>query len=170
MLSSKEKRLYDIEYRRKNKEKIRARKKAYYEANKKDLYAKKRARVNDEFRARHAAYCRKPEYAERKRKYDRILRAIKKCGEFWESDLIITEILRECRKQEPNKNERLYAKLNVTRIVKRNNDKRLRNAIDKIVDGAGIEILQKGWTPERREILEEVFVRTNSSSPTERDE
>lgn len=167
MLNSREeKRLHDVEYRLKNKEKIKARQKAYYEANKKEIYAKKRAKVDDEFKARHAAYCRNPRYAERKRKYDRVLRAMKKCGNFWESDLIITEILRECRKQSPDQNERLYAKLNVIRIVRRNNDKRLNVAINKINNGADRCILQKGWTPERREMLEEIFIKNNSRRNT----
>lgn len=155
MLSSKEKkRLYDIEYRRKNKEKLKRIKKAYYEKNKAEIYEKKRSRVDDDFRARHAAYCRQPEYAERKRKYDRVHRALKKCGEFWESDLIVAEILKECRSLAPSKNKRLYARINKERIVARNAAKRLEKAISDLTNGAGEEVLQRAWTRETRSYLE----------------
>ena len=70
------KRLYDIEYRKKNREKILARKKKYHQENYDKIYAKQREkRDNDEARAKHAAYCRQPEQREKERinRYKRVL-------------------------------------------------------------------------------------------------
>jgi hypothetical protein len=61
-MTKEEKREYDKEYRRKNKEKIRLKKFKYYQENRKEIYTRQKARKdNDESRAKHAEYCRKPE-------------------------------------------------------------------------------------------------------------
>lgn len=71
----KEKSDYDREYRKKNNDKIIKRRKEYYKNNKKEIYKKERAkRDNDEYREKHAEYCRLfcQRYKERIRRYVRV--------------------------------------------------------------------------------------------------
>lgn len=78
------KRLYDIEYRKKNLERITESKKRYYQENYEEIYAKqKRKRDNDESRKKHAEYCSGLEY----RRKERIRRYIRLYGENWQSNV-----------------------------------------------------------------------------------
>lgn len=155
-----EKRLYDIEYRRKNQEKIKARKKAYYDANKERIKAKAKVRRNsDEYRKKHATYCAQPDYRVYKHKYD-VARGALQYGEFWESAILVKELEKEVRKLIPT-NERAYYKRNVRAIVKRNKDKRINAAIEDIVNGhADFDILRRAWTKETKSMLTE-FLTAN---------
>ncbi|WP_299116869.1 hypothetical protein [uncultured Winogradskyella sp.] len=76
-----EKRLYDKKYRENNLEKLKAKKKAYYDANAKEIYKRNRVKKdNDEARAKHAEYCRRPDQRE-KEKINRYKRVY---GEDWQ--------------------------------------------------------------------------------------
>lgn len=83
------KRLYDMEYRRKNRDLLKAKKAAYHKRvyDPTEAAIKRRAR-----RKEHAEYCRRPEYKVWKRSYDRRYRAKKQYGEFWESYLLFQDI------------------------------------------------------------------------------
>lgn len=87
-----EKRLYDMEYRRKNKALLKAKKSAYFQQTYDPAAAAIERKKN---MARHAEYCRRPEYKEWKREYDRQYRAKQDYGEFWESFIVLTDIERE---------------------------------------------------------------------------
>lgn len=91
------KRLYDIEYRRKNKEKIKRRKalefQRDYKANPEKYRAIRKARM-----AKHVEYCRQPDYRAKKRVYDREYRAKRNYGEYWESHVAIMKIKDETEK------------------------------------------------------------------------
>lgn len=90
----KEKMLNDPEFRTKRL----ARKKAYYQENKERIEARmKKIRRTKEYRERHAAYCRRPEYAMYKKPYDRKLRCKKKYGEFAEAASILIDLKNELR-------------------------------------------------------------------------
>jgi hypothetical protein len=83
------KRLYDIEYRKKNREKLKAKKAAYFQRT----YDPQKAAIERKKNMhRHIEYCRRPEYKEWKRNYDRIYRAKKIYGDYWESHLAIVDI------------------------------------------------------------------------------
>jgi hypothetical protein len=87
-----EKRLYDIEFRVKNRERIKREKAERF----KRTYDPEKARVERRANmARHIEYCRRPEYKEHKRKYDRAYRAKSDYGEFWESFLLVMDIDKE---------------------------------------------------------------------------
>jgi hypothetical protein len=91
------KRLYDIEYRNKNKELIKAKKAEYF---KKD-YAKnpeKYKKLRKSKYKKHLEYLNTPEYKAYKKEYDKKHRAKKYYGEFWESSILLVEI----EKQIPN--------------------------------------------------------------------
>lgn len=85
------KRLYDIEYRAKNSEVIKSKKRASWK-NWYDPKEQSRKRRTPEYRAKHRAYLNKPEYKEYKRQYDRIYRAKDDYGEFWEAGLLLLDI------------------------------------------------------------------------------
>ncbi|MCK5608262.1 hypothetical protein KAR91_40650 [Candidatus Pacearchaeota archaeon] len=148
-----EKRLYDIEYRRKNKEKLAEKKRIYNSTARAKLLAKKR-RQKPERKQYHNEYCRQPEYRKYKHLYDVAIGAMKKYGEYWEAAVILIQIERKIKKLIPKK-ERAYYKRNVRAIVARNSNKRLDNAINRIINGeVGAEILKFSWTQDKREILE----------------
>lgn len=154
--TSEEKRLYDIEYRRKNKEKIRKRKRKYYIENKSSISKKQKERRQSlEHKRRHAEYCRQPDYKKWKGRYDKVYRAQKESGDFWESHILIVEILKLVKKISPSKKSRLYYKRNVLKIIERNNDKRLSKALNDRDNGKSYkEILSRAWTDENRSILQ----------------
>lgn len=90
------KRLYDIEYRRKNLTEIKAKKRAYFQRT----YDPAKAAIErQKTMARHIAYCRRPEYREWKHSYDSRYRARRLFGPFAESFLLLQEIEKEvaCR-------------------------------------------------------------------------
>lgn len=87
-----EKRLYDMEYREKNRAALKAKKAAYHLKN----YDPAKAAVDRKKRAKqHAEYCRRPEYKQWKQQYDRRYWAKKNYGGFWESFLILQDIENE---------------------------------------------------------------------------
>lgn len=91
-----EKRLYDAEYRAKNRAMLKAKKAAYHRRT----YDPEQARVDRKKRsAQHAEYCRRPEYREWKREYDRRHRAVKHYGEYADSFLLVMDIRAECLSQ-----------------------------------------------------------------------
>lgn len=87
-----EKRLYDIEYRAKNREELKKKK---HERFKRD-YDPAAAAVKRKARAPyHVEYCRQPEYVAWKQTYDRQYRAKKDYGEFFECALLAQDIRSE---------------------------------------------------------------------------
>jgi hypothetical protein len=87
-----EKRLYDMDYRRKNLASIKAKKAAHFQ---KTYDPVKAAQYRKENMARHIAYCQRPEYKQWKQGYDQQFRARKLFGPFAESFLILQEIEKE---------------------------------------------------------------------------
>lgn len=91
-----EKRLYDIEYRKKNLAKITARKAKWYAENhdreKEREIRKKRMHL-------HILYCQQPEYRAWKKKYDRQYRSSKFFGEFAEAHMVLLEVEEEIEKR-----------------------------------------------------------------------
>ena len=84
-----EKRLYDIEYRAKNQEKLKEAKSAYHQRT----YDPEKARIERQKKMpRHIEYCRRPEYREYKRAYDRKRRAQLQYGPFDECFLLLQDI------------------------------------------------------------------------------
>lgn len=91
-----EKRLYDAEYRRKNRAMLKAKKHEYF----KRTYDPAKAAVERKKRASaHVEYCRRPEYREWKRGYDRQYRAVKEYGEYADCFLLVQDIRAECLSQ-----------------------------------------------------------------------
>ncbi len=86
----KDKRLYDIEYRKRNRDLLKAKQQAYhlktYDPDKERIKRKERM-------PRHVEYCRQPEYKRWKREYDRQYRA-KKYGPFAESYMLTIDLNR----------------------------------------------------------------------------
>jgi len=84
-----EKRIYDQKYRRRNLAKITARKAEYHRNN----YDPEKARIQRKKRMpKHLEYCRTPSYRAWKKEYDRVYRAKKLYGEFWESHILTLDI------------------------------------------------------------------------------
>lgn len=87
-----EKRMYDMEYRRKNRKALKAKKRAYFER----VYDPVKAAAVRKTRMHlHVAYCQDPAYRRWKRGYDREYRAQKLYGPFAESFLLLQKIERE---------------------------------------------------------------------------
>lgn len=83
------KRLYDMEYRAKNLESIKAKKKIWF----KGYYDPAKAAIERKANMpRHVEYCRQPKYKDYKREYDEAYRAKKDFGEFWESAVLVNKI------------------------------------------------------------------------------
>lgn len=154
-VNKEDKRLYDIEYRRKNGEKIKRLKAERYQRDKHKYADREKAyRRKPEVKIRHNEYCRQPEYVKKKRIWDIVYRSMEEYGDFWESAVIVTQIEKEIRKLIP-RNERLYYRRNVNNATYRNNKRRLEKAIEKIRNGeVGLEILRSSWIEESKQILE----------------
>lgn len=102
------KRLYDIEYRKKNFEKVRKAKKDYFART----YDPDKARVKRKERSKwHTAYCRKyyskPENKAHKKDYDRKRRSKIKFGEYWEA-AYLTLLINDELTKEHGKRENAY--------------------------------------------------------------
>lgn len=80
---------YDREYRERNREKRKQQKAEYYQ---KTYDPVKAAEKRKERMHLHVAYCRRPEYKEWKREYDRTYLARKNFGEFAEAFLLLQQI------------------------------------------------------------------------------
>lgn len=152
------KRLYDIEYRRKNRERHLVLKKKYYENNKEKLAAKQKAmRDNDEARRKHALYCAQPEYRKYKHRYDVVRGALNNYGEYWEAAILTKELELVVKKLIPKK-ERLSYQRNKNTIVARNKRRRLAQALSLIATGdADFKILQRAWKKETRDMLADLL-------------
>lgn len=91
-----EKRLYDIQYREKNRKLLKAKKAAYFQRT----YDPAQAALERKLRMpRHVEYCRRPAYRAWKRDYDRQYRAVKEYGEFADCFLLVMDIRAECLSQ-----------------------------------------------------------------------
>jgi hypothetical protein len=88
-----EKRLYDMAYRAKNLESIKAKKKAHFQ---KTYDRKAAAEYRKQRMHLHVEYCRRPEYRAWKREYDRKYRA-KEFGDFAEAYMLTLDLNREIR-------------------------------------------------------------------------
>lgn len=87
-----EKRLYDLEYRRKNRKLLKAKKRAYFERTYDPVEAAKGRKARMHL---HVAYCRQPAYKRWKSRYDRQHRARKMFGPYAESFLLLQKIEHE---------------------------------------------------------------------------
>jgi hypothetical protein len=99
-----EKRLYDIEYRTKNLDEIRAKKKEYF---KRTYDPVKAAKDRKKTMARHVEYCRQPWYKAWKKEYDKRYRA-SEYGEYADVFLLVQTLDREI--QERMSNEEIHSK------------------------------------------------------------
>jgi len=98
-----EKRLYDMAYRAKNLERIKSKKRAYFQRT----YDPKKAAVQRKKRMHlHVAYCRQPRYKAWKRGYDQKCRAMK-YGPFAEAYLLAVNLNREIKSRTTNYEIRL---------------------------------------------------------------
>lgn len=86
------KRIYDTEYRSKNKEMLKAKKAKFYKETMTPEKRKREREYRKATMARHVEYCRRPEYKQYKRTYDRVFRAKKYYGDFWECFLLTQDI------------------------------------------------------------------------------
>ncbi len=119
------KRLYDIEYRAKNSDRIKAEKaikwRQWY-----NVEEESKKRRTPEYRARHKAYLNTTEYKEYKKKYDLIYRNKQDYGDFWEAAILSLEIDREVtsrmddvevRRQNGTLNKSLQRKRDYERLI-----------------------------------------------------
>lgn len=90
-----EKRLYDLEYRRKNQLLLKAKKHEYF---KQTYNPVKAAKVRKKRMPLHVAYCQQPRYRRWKREYDRQYRA-KEYGPLAEAYLLTIDINREVKQR-----------------------------------------------------------------------
>lgn len=82
-----EKAAYDAKYRKLDK--VKAKKAEYF---KRTYDPVKAAIERKKIMPRHAEYCRRPEYKAWKTQYDKVYRAKKDFGEFWEAGLVMVEL------------------------------------------------------------------------------
>lgn len=87
-----EKRLYDIQYRRRNRAMLKAKKRAYFERTYDRVKA---AEVRRRRMPYHVAYCRQPAYRRWKRRYDQNFRAQKMFGPYADSFLLLMKLEKE---------------------------------------------------------------------------
>lgn len=87
-----EKRLYDAEYRKKNRALLKAKKAEYFQRT----YDPAKARVERKKNmARHVEYCRRPEYRVWKKGYDRRYRSNRLYGPFADAAMLAVDLKRE---------------------------------------------------------------------------
>jgi hypothetical protein len=85
-----------MEFRRKNREILKIKKKEYFQKT----YDPEKAAIERKANLpRHVEYCRQPKYRKYKKGYDAKHRAKNDYGEFWEAFLALREIEREVRKR-----------------------------------------------------------------------
>jgi hypothetical protein len=87
-----EKRLYDMEYRNRNKDLLKEKKAEWFKRTYDVSNAREKRKSRSAF---HAEYCRRPEYKEWKKIYDQQYRAKKLFGDYWESSILLTSIEKE---------------------------------------------------------------------------
>lgn len=93
-----EKRLYDLEYRTKNRGMLKAKKREYHKRTYDPVEA---AKVRKARMPLHVEYCRQPAYKAWKRDYDRRYRAAE-FGEFAEAYMLTIDLSRTIRERIPN--------------------------------------------------------------------
>lgn len=98
-----EKRLYDMEYRRKNRAKLKAKKAAYYQRTRDPEKERERRKAK---MPQHVEYCRQPRYRAWKREYDRHYRA-KEYEAFADAYLLTVDLNREIKQRMKNHEIRL---------------------------------------------------------------
>jgi len=108
------KRLYDIGYRKRNKERIKRNQQEY---NRSPAGRAMQKRNREKFKKSHLEYCRTEEYRKWKRNYDQEYRYEKIYGEFWECMMIARDIFNEVRKQVPDKYERCIMRGQIDRMM-----------------------------------------------------
>lgn len=84
-----EKRLYDIVYRAKNREKRKAQKREYHERTYDPVKAAAYRKTRMPY---HVEYCRRPDYVKWKKSYDRKYRAKKDFGPFAEAAMVLSDL------------------------------------------------------------------------------
>lgn len=87
-----EKRLYDMEYRRKNRKMLKEKKRTYFQRTYDPVKA---AKVRAARMPYHVEYCRQPAYKRWKRRYDERYRANRIFGPYAESFLLLQKIEKE---------------------------------------------------------------------------
>jgi ribosomal protein L24E len=119
------KRLYDIEYRKKNNNRIKSRMQKY---NASPAGRAMQKRNREKFKESHKEYIKQPKYRVYKKDYDQKYCAKKNYGEFWESSLVLKEIEQVI---EPEKAELKIQKGTYNKSQKR---KRLWNSMQKTLN------------------------------------
>lgn len=99
-LKKRLKSIYDAEYRTKNKEMLKSKKRDYFQKVYKEN-PEKFCLIRQKKMPLHVQYCRNPEYKKKKAQYDRELRS-KSYGEFAESHVLLIEIENEIKKRISN--------------------------------------------------------------------
>lgn len=124
------KRLYDIEYRKKNREILKLKKAAYYQRTRDP---EKEKLLREKNKQRHLEYCRTPEYRKWKKQYDQKYRDKKVFGEFHESQRLLIELEKELDKQSAKYDRRyLSGRLNKKMNRRRYYEKAKRKNIERI--------------------------------------
>ncbi len=113
------KKLYDIEYRKKNKEKIKNKKRKYYFDNIKTIKVKHKA-YRDAHKKEHLEYIRTKTDKKKKKLYDKIRLAKNKYGEFWECMILVNKINKMVIERVPD----IYERRKMRGVSKRNIIKR----------------------------------------------
>lgn len=117
------KRLYDLEYMKKNKDLILEKIRLY---NSSPAGRAMQKRNREKFKQSHLEYCRTTEYRKWKKQYDREFRAKNNYGEFWESFIHLQDIeedidnrevkLQLCLTNKNQKRKRNYERINSSKL------------------------------------------------------
>ena len=99
----KEKAAYDREYRAKNRALLKAKKAAYFQRTYDPVKA---AEERKKKMPQHIEYCRRPEYKAKKKLYDHNRMRGRYDGEWLEVALLLYELQKEIRRQEPDRENR----------------------------------------------------------------
>lgn len=99
MISKEAKAAYDLEYRNRNREMLKAKKAAYFQ---KTYDPTKAAVERKATMPRHIEYCRRPEYREIKKNYDR-RKLLEEYGEYAGCYLLLRELRAEIKKIQPDR-------------------------------------------------------------------
>ncbi len=114
-----EKRLYDITYNKKNKERFKQRKANYYQSIKERDKEKNKA-YRDKRKPRHTEYCRERYRNDAVyRQKNRDFRWKRMYGEYWEAMKLARDITAEFQKQVPDKYDRQKLKGKYKRLDER---------------------------------------------------
>lgn len=99
-----EKRVYDMEYRRRNRAHLKTMKRAYFQRTYDPVKAAERRKARMTY---HIQYCRDPAYKRWKSRYDRAHRAQKMFGPYAESFLVLQKVEKEIASRMSNYDIRL---------------------------------------------------------------